>query len=59
MPKVAPYTLSLDELSRVAQGSGLEWVNSDAAKVAQVQAAIAAEPQPIHRTARTQAGRGG
>ncbi len=48
MPKVAPYALSLDELSRVAQGSGLEWVNSDAAKVAQVQAAIAAEPQPIH-----------
>jgi ribonuclease E len=48
MPKVAPYELSLDDLSRVAQGSGLEWVNSDATKVAQVQAAIAAEPQPIH-----------
>jgi len=48
MPKVAPYALSMDELSRVAQDSGLEWINSDAAKVAQVQAAIAAEPQPIH-----------
>ncbi len=28
--------------------SGLEWVNSDQQKVAQVQAAIAAEPKPIH-----------
>jgi ribonuclease E len=32
----------------VAQGSGLSWVNSDPAKVASVQAAIAAEPRPIH-----------
>lgn len=43
-----PYTVSLDELNQVAQASGLEWVNSDAGKVAQVQAAIAAEPKPIH-----------
>jgi hypothetical protein len=28
----------------VAKKSGLLWVNSDAAKIAQVQAAIAAEP---------------
>jgi ribonuclease E len=48
MPKVTPYALSLDQLSRVAQDSGLEWVNSDATKVALVQAAIAAEPKPIH-----------
>ena len=48
MPKVTPYALSLDDLSQVAQGSGLEWVNSDASKVAQVQATIAAEPKPIH-----------
>ena len=48
MPKVTPYALSLDDLSQVAQGSGLEWVNSDADKVAQVQATIAAEPKPIH-----------
>jgi ribonuclease E len=47
LPKVQPYTVSLDELNRVAQASGLEWVNSNADKVAQVQAAIAAEPQPI------------
>ena len=48
MPKVVPYTLSMDDLHRVAQASGLEWVNSDAAKVAEIQAAIAAEPRPIH-----------
>ncbi len=48
MPKVTPYTLSLDQMSQVASGSGLEWINSDASRVAQVQAAIAAEPKPIH-----------
>jgi ribonuclease E len=48
MPKVVPYTLSMDDLHRVAQASGLEWVNSDAAKIAEIQAAIAAEPRPIH-----------
>jgi ribonuclease E len=35
-------------MHQVAQASGLEWVNSDADKVAQAQAAIAAEPRPIH-----------
>ena len=48
LPKVQSYTVSIDELNQVAQASGLEWVNSDATKVAQVQAAIAAEPKPIH-----------
>ncbi|WP_374411891.1 Rne/Rng family ribonuclease [Hydrogenophaga sp.] len=48
MPKVTPYALSMDELSRVANDSGLQWVNSDADKVAAAQAAIAAEPKPIH-----------
>lgn len=48
LPKVTPYTLSMDELNQVAQTSGLEWVNSNASKVAEVQAAIAAEPKPIH-----------
>ena len=28
--------------------SGLQWVNSDADKIAAVQAAIAAEPKPVH-----------
>jgi ribonuclease E len=48
LPKVQPYTVSLEELNGIAQSSGLEWVNSDASKVAAAQAAIAAEPQPIH-----------
>ncbi|MEZ5662382.1 MAG: Rne/Rng family ribonuclease [Burkholderiaceae bacterium] len=48
MPKVTPYALSVADLEQVARSSGLEWVNSDADKVAAVQAAIAAEPRPIH-----------
>jgi ribonuclease E len=44
---VAHYTLPIDHLQQVAQSSGLVWVNSDADKVATVQAAIAAEPQPV------------
>jgi len=47
MPAAAQYILQIDQLQQVAQGSGLVWVNSDAAKVAAVQAAIAAEPQPV------------
>jgi ribonuclease E len=35
-------------MQQVAEGSGLQWVQSDADKVAAVQAAIAAEPRPIH-----------
>lgn len=38
----------MTELHAIAQGSGLEWVNSDADRVAAVQAAIAAEPKPVH-----------
>lgn len=48
LPKVASYTLPLDSLQEVAQSSGLVWVNSDADKIAAVQAAIAAEPKPVH-----------
>ncbi len=48
MPRVSSYALPLVDLQTVASGSGLEWVNSDAGKVAAVQAAIAAEPKPIH-----------
>jgi ribonuclease E len=47
MPKVTGYTLPTDNLQEVAQSSGLQWVNSDASKIAAVQAAIAAEPQPV------------
>jgi len=48
MPKVQTYSLPLNDLQQIASGSGLEWVNSDADKVAVVQAAIAAEPKPVH-----------
>jgi ribonuclease E len=48
MPKVQPFALPLESLLQVAQDSGLQWVNSDAQRVAAAQAAIAAEPSPIH-----------
>jgi ribonuclease E len=48
MPRVQAFTLPLAEMQAVAQGSGLEWVNSDPARIAAVQAAIAAEPKPVH-----------
>jgi ribonuclease E len=48
MPKVVPFELPLDELARVAEASGLQWVNSDADKIAAVRAAIAAEPKAVH-----------
>ncbi len=47
MPALKPFVLPLTDLAEVAQSSGLVWVNSDAEKIAAVQAAIAAEPQPI------------
>ena len=36
------------DLQGIATSAGLQWVNSDADKIAAVQAAIAAEPKPIH-----------
>lgn len=48
MPKISTYALPQDDLVQVAQGSGLQWVNTNAESVAKVQAAIAAEPQPVH-----------
>lgn len=48
MPKVTSYALPQDDLVQVAQGSGLQWVNTSADSVAKVQAAIAAEPLPVH-----------
>lgn len=46
--RVEPYELPAAELQQVATAAGLEWVGSDAAKVAAVQAAMAAEPAPVH-----------
>jgi ribonuclease E len=48
MPEVTSYALPTDALVQVAQGSGLQWVNSDSERIAAVQAAIAAEPKPVH-----------
>ncbi len=48
MPKVGSYDLPLAQLQDVAQSSGLQWVNSNPERVAQIQAAIAAEPRPLH-----------
>jgi ribonuclease E len=48
LPKVQAYELPLASLVQVAQSSGLQWVNSDPEKIAQVQAAIAAEPKAVH-----------
>ena len=35
-------------MQQIAQNAGLQWVGSDAEKIAAVQAAIAAEPRPVH-----------
>ena len=48
MPRVTAFELPIGELNQIAQGSGLQWINSDADKIAAAQAAIAAEPRPVH-----------
>ena len=48
MPAVGRFELPLQSLHDIASASGLQWVNSDADKIAAVQAAIAAEPKPVH-----------
>jgi ribonuclease E len=48
LPKVQGYELPLQDLAAVAESSGLQWVNSDSAKIAEVQAAIALEAKPVH-----------
>jgi ribonuclease E len=44
MPNIGSYALSVDAMSAVAASSGLTWVNSDASKIANAQAAMTAEP---------------
>ncbi len=50
MPAVASYALPMADLAQVATTSGLQWIGSDAAKIAAAQAAIAAElaNAPVH-----------
>ena len=47
LPKVQAYELPLQDLAQVAESSGLQWINSDAVKVAQTRVAMAAEVKPI------------
>jgi ribonuclease E len=49
LPKVPPYRLPLEELSQIAQQSGLQWVLSSAEKVAAAQASIADQVQPVRK----------
>ena len=48
LPQIGSYDLPLQDLHAVAQTTGLQWVNSDTAKIAEAQAAIAAEAKPMH-----------
>ncbi len=48
MPKVESFVLPTEQMHAIAHNVGLQWVTSDADKVAAVQAAIAAEPRPVH-----------
>lgn len=43
-----PYVLPVAQLHQIAEGAGLQWVNSDADKIAVAQAAIAAQPAAVH-----------
>jgi ribonuclease E len=47
LPKVQPFQLPVQDLVQVAESSGLQWVSSDAEKIAAAQAAMAAEPKPV------------
>ncbi|MBS7351246.1 MAG: Rne/Rng family ribonuclease [Comamonas sp.] len=42
------FALPVESLQALAAQAGLQWVQSDADKVVAVQAAIAAEPAPVH-----------
>ena len=46
--RVEPYVLPLDELQRLAEQAGLHWAHSDPERIAAAQAAIAAQPAPVH-----------
>lgn len=48
MPLVTSFQLPISDLNQIAESSGLQWINSDADKIAAAQAAIAAEPRPVH-----------
>ena len=43
-----PFILPIDALQTLATQAGLQWVHSDADKVAAAQVAIANTPKPVH-----------
>ncbi|MDQ2926591.1 MAG: hypothetical protein M3R22_00270, partial [Pseudomonadota bacterium] len=50
VPAATPrdYVLPIDSLEAVAEGAGLQWVNSDADKIRAAQAAMASAPTAAH-----------
>jgi len=46
-PIETSYQLPTDDLAAIASDAGLQWVNSDAAKIRAVQEAMASEAKPI------------
>ncbi|MGA1288038.1 MAG: hypothetical protein ACO3ZK_11115 [Rubrivivax sp.] len=48
MTRVEPYVLPLEALQQLAEQAGLHWAHSDPEKIAAAQAAIAAQPAPVH-----------
>ncbi len=47
MPKIGSYDLPIADMDDIAVGAGLQWVNSNADRIAAVKAQIAAEPKPV------------
>ena len=47
MPQVQAFVLPEAKMHAIAENVGLQWVTSDADKIAAVQAAIAAEALPV------------
>jgi ribonuclease E len=47
-PAETDYLLPVGSLQAIAQGAGLQWVNSDDEKIRAVQAQMAASPAPVH-----------
>lgn len=48
LPAIASFELPLGSLQSVVDGAGLQWVQSDTAKVAAAQEAIRNTPKPVH-----------
>jgi ribonuclease E len=47
-PVVPRFDLPLEDLNALASAAGLQWVHSDAGRVAQAQEAISNAPKPVH-----------